>query len=185
MILLFGVVSYKVRPPRLVSYACLYTTYILFCLFSRNHYLNHPSSKLTRKVQCNINVGWGLLKEVYYVTLSELELKVDQKFIRWIIISKKSQLNSSQRTSYDWLKKSALVLHGAVSDKGQNRSPTRCLLSLSLSKTLYAFELFTSISLTSLYRAMPIGFFYTLFPGCRIFYKKSSNSKMYNFSSFH
>ena len=26
--LLFGVVSYKVRPPRLVSYACLYTTYI-------------------------------------------------------------------------------------------------------------------------------------------------------------
>ena len=24
--LLFGVVSYKVRPPRLVSYACLYTT---------------------------------------------------------------------------------------------------------------------------------------------------------------
>ena len=26
MMLLFGVVSYKVRPPRLVSYACLYTT---------------------------------------------------------------------------------------------------------------------------------------------------------------
>ena len=26
--LLFGVVSYKVRPPRLVSYACLYTTNI-------------------------------------------------------------------------------------------------------------------------------------------------------------
>ena len=26
MIFLFGVVSYKVRPPRLVSYACLYTT---------------------------------------------------------------------------------------------------------------------------------------------------------------
>ena len=25
MMLLFGVVSYKVRPPRLVSYACLYT----------------------------------------------------------------------------------------------------------------------------------------------------------------
>ena len=26
--LLFGVVSYKVRPPRLVSYACLYTTLV-------------------------------------------------------------------------------------------------------------------------------------------------------------
>ena len=26
MMLLFGVVSYKERPPRLVSYACLYTT---------------------------------------------------------------------------------------------------------------------------------------------------------------
>ena len=27
MMLLFGVVSYKVRPPRLVSCACLYTTH--------------------------------------------------------------------------------------------------------------------------------------------------------------
>ena len=27
--LLFGVVSYKVRPPRLVSYACLYTTKVI------------------------------------------------------------------------------------------------------------------------------------------------------------
>ena len=29
MMLLFGVGSYKVRPPRLVSYACLYTTDVI------------------------------------------------------------------------------------------------------------------------------------------------------------
>ena len=28
MMLLFGVVSYKMRPPRLVSYACLYTAHV-------------------------------------------------------------------------------------------------------------------------------------------------------------
>ena len=33
MIFLFGVVSYKVRPPRLVSYACLYTTYTALLRF--------------------------------------------------------------------------------------------------------------------------------------------------------
>ena len=31
MMLLFGVVSYKVRPPRLVSYVCLYTTIVFVC----------------------------------------------------------------------------------------------------------------------------------------------------------
>ena len=39
--LLFGVVSYKVRPPRLVSYACLYTT-ILVALSELDQFLLNP-----------------------------------------------------------------------------------------------------------------------------------------------
>ena len=55
--LLFGVVSYKVRPPRLVSYACLYTTGEKLSFpskYSNGHVacsFDHPDGKLSTKIQ--------------------------------------------------------------------------------------------------------------------------------------
>ena len=48
MILLFGVVSYKVRPPRLVSYACLYTTYVDIQVYNSS---TIPASTLLKRSQ--------------------------------------------------------------------------------------------------------------------------------------